>query len=184
MRAIASSDITIAEATSPADANNVRSLFVEYQQWLGADLCLQNCSDELQTLPGACAPPGGRMLLARHSDSMFAAGVGMRPLAPETCDVKHLHVLPAWRGLGLGRRLAKTIVETGSASGYARTPLDPFPYLDPAMTLYRSMGFFKIKSYNDNPLDEVSHMEKVLDQEGAVTAAHETALRMCAGPTA
>ncbi len=165
MRPGASSDITIAEATSHADVDDMRTLFVEYQQWLGIDLCFQNFSDELQTLPGAYAPPGGRLLLARHSDGMFAAGVGMRPLAPGICEMKRLYVRPAWRSLGLGRRLAEAIVEASRTAGYARMRLDTFPYLDPAMALYRSMGFFKIKPYNSNPLDEVIHMEKVLDGE-------------------
>ena len=161
MRAVSRSDITLAAATSPADVDDMRTLFVEYQQWLGIDLCFQNFSDELQTLPGAYAPPDGRMLLARHTDGIFAAGVGMRPLEPGICEMKRLYVRPAWRGLG--RRLAEAIVEASRTAGYARMRLDTFPFLDPAMALYRSMGFSKIKPYNDNPLDEVIHMEKVLE---------------------
>ena len=53
-------DATIAEAESAADMAEIRALFVEYQQWLGVDLCFKDFAEEIDNLPGKYAPPAGR----------------------------------------------------------------------------------------------------------------------------
>ena len=54
-------------------------LFVEYAQWLRVDLCFQGFERELATLPGAYAPPRGRLLLAGGPGEAFGC-IALRPI--------------------------------------------------------------------------------------------------------
>lgn len=54
-------------AQSPGDFSIARELFDEYARELGADLCFQNFSSELDNLGTMYAAPAGRLLLAKAS---------------------------------------------------------------------------------------------------------------------
>ncbi|MET0681501.1 MAG: GNAT family N-acetyltransferase, partial [Burkholderiales bacterium] len=53
----------IVDATNPPRLDDVRRLFRDYADWIGVDLGFQDFEQELKTLPGKYAPPGGRLLL-------------------------------------------------------------------------------------------------------------------------
>ncbi|MGF1641329.1 MAG: GNAT family N-acetyltransferase [Rhodospirillales bacterium] len=155
-------DVSIEGATTAADLEAVRALFVEYQRWLGVDLCFQGFAEELRSFPGRYAPPGGRLLLARGRDGAVAGVVGMWPLDADVCEMKRLFVRASWRGRGLGRRLAEAIVAAAVDVGYARMRLDTLQSMTEAVTLYRSMGFREIAPYYANPLADVVYLEREL----------------------
>ncbi len=66
---------------------------------------------------------------------------------------------PPWRGVGLGRLLAETAVRAGRDAGYAGMRLDTLTRLHEAVALYRSMGFYEIPAYYENPMDGVFYLE-------------------------
>ncbi len=82
------------------------ALFAGYAASLPVDLAYQDFADELAALPGKYAPPAGALFLARAPDGAPLGCVGLRPVSPEgCCEMKRLFLLPAARGLGLGRAL-------------------------------------------------------------------------------
>lgn len=165
----------IEEAGSEDQIAAVRALFIEYADWLGIDLCFQGFAEELATLPGAYAPPRGRLLLAsvRLSATGSTAGnasplgcVAIRPLpgvdpaeAAAGCEMKRLYVRPAARGTGLGRALACEVVQAARESGYQRIVLDTLSTMDAALGLYRSLGFREIPPYYHNPIPNARFLE-------------------------
>lgn len=55
----AARQVRVTEVRGPRDLATVRRLFEEYAASLGIDLCFQGFEEELATLPGSYAPPGG-----------------------------------------------------------------------------------------------------------------------------
>jgi GNAT superfamily N-acetyltransferase len=154
--------IALITAETPVDLATVRVLFREYQHFLGVDLCFQDFAAELATLPGRYARPRGRLLLAM-ADRVAAGCVALRPLEDGVCEMKRLFVRPAWRGQGLGRRLATHIIADATALGYAVMRLDTLDTLESAMHLYTALGFQRCAPYYPNPLPGVVYWERALN---------------------
>jgi len=146
----------------PSLIDLVRSLFVEYAESLGFSLCFQNFDQELATLPGAYAPPRGRLLLGL-ADGAPAGCVGLRPLGDDACELKRLFVRPAYRASGLGRSLMDRILAEARGIGYERMRLDTVVgKMDRAIAMYRRYGFKEIPSYEAHPVPGTIYMELAL----------------------
>jgi ribosomal protein S18 acetylase RimI-like enzyme len=126
------------------DRAEIVAILREYWAALNVPLCFQGFDAEMAGLPGAYAPPGGEMIIARdHAGGGLVGCVALRPVpdTPDMCEMKRLYVRPAARGTGLGRTLALAVMAEGRRLGYRRMVLDTLPSLTAAQALYRSLGF-------------------------------------------
>jgi putative acetyltransferase len=147
------------QAVSPAQVAQARELFLEYAQSLGMNLCFQNFEEELAGLPGHYAPPDGRLLLAQY-ETQLAGCVALHKWENGVCEMKRLYLRPAFRGKGLGRVLAKTIIAQAREIGYQRMRLDTIePIMRDAVEMYRKLGFREIAPYRPNPIAGAIYME-------------------------
>jgi putative acetyltransferase len=147
--------IELGSPSTPEDLDALRTIFLEYAQSLDVDLCFQQFDEELAELPGDYAPPRGALLIARV-DGELAGCCALRPLDtadyPNAAEMKRLYVRKAFRGFGLGRRLAEAILDAARQAGYASVLLDTLDDMEAARALYAELGFEEIPPYYHNPI--------------------------------
>ncbi|TPG20293.1 GNAT family N-acetyltransferase [Variovorax guangxiensis] len=176
-------DIFLLTPDTLGELNAARAIFSEYAAALGIDLGFQDFDAELNDLPGDYAEPRGALLLALvDAAHPMAADAGLplqladgrltqlagcsalRPLDtadyPNAAEMKRLYVRPAFRGLGLGRRLAESILDAARGAGYGCVLLDTLDDMASARTLYEDLGFVEVPPYYHNPIAG-SHYLKV-----------------------
>ena len=153
--------LNLTQAESPAQIEQARELFLEYAQSLGFSLCFQSFDQELAGLPGDYAPPDGRLLLAEYRGQL-AGCVALHKLDPGICEMKRLYLRPQFRGRGLGRVLAETVIAEARMIGYRKMRLDTVePVMPNAVAMYRRLGFKEIEPYRANPIAGALYMESV-----------------------
>jgi putative acetyltransferase len=157
----ATSGPTIARARRPAEIAAVRALFLEYAAGLSVDLGFEGFPEEVATLPGAYAPPGGALLLARD-DAGPVGCVGVRPFLEGEAEMKRLFVRPRARGEGIGRRLVEEALRAAARAGYGALRLDTLPSMTAATVLYLTLGFEEIPEYRPNPVPGTRYFRRAI----------------------
>ena len=153
----------IAPARSPQDVAAVATLFRAYAASLEVDLAYQGFEAELAGLPGAYAPPGGKLLLALGRDGAALGCVALRPMAVAGCaEMKRLYVAPEGRGIGLGRALVEAAAASAAALGYREIRLDSLPTMTAAIALYGRCGFEPMAPYYDTPVAGTVFLRRAL----------------------
>ncbi len=154
--------VTIVEAVTPQQVEQVRALFLEYADSLGFSLCFQSFDKELAELPGDYAPPEGRLLLAVRGGRAEGC-VALHKIGDGVCEMKRLYLRPELRGSGAGRALAEHIIAEARTIGYRTMRLDTVAgTMDSAIALYRRLGFREIAPYRTNPVPGALYMELTL----------------------
>lgn len=147
------------------DIPNLRQLFIEYTSLLVEleplfqdYLNMQDFDNEMENIAQKYAPPQGRLYIA-YVDGQAAGCVALLPINEIECEMKRLYVRPQYGRLGIGRALAKEIICAAREIGYKYMLLDTFPALYKAVTLYESMGFYRIPAYNSSPIEGTVYMK-------------------------
>ncbi len=156
------------ELRRPATADELArtaEIFREYAASLAVDLCFQDFDAELASLPGEYAVPRGHLLHA-YVDGELAGCGALRPFADaedgNACEMKRLYVRPAFRGIGLGRILAKALFDEARRAGYSTMLLDTLDDMEAARELYASLGFVEIPPYYYNPIPGAHYLKAEL----------------------
>lgn len=142
----------------------IKALFGEYTHMLVSNdsdfadyLALQNYDNELQNLEEKYGLPYGKLHLI-FCDNEVAGCIALRRIDDFYCEMKRLYIRPKFRKHGLGTILVKRIITDASEIGYSAILLDTFPFLDDAIRLYKSLGFYDIPSYNNSPMDNLIYL--------------------------
>jgi carbonic anhydrase len=145
-------ELRVLTASNTAELEQVRQFFRNYAAWLGVDLSYQGFADEVANLPGAYGEADGRLFYATF-DGQPAGCVGIRRFSEGVCEMKRLYVDPAFRGHGVGRKLALAAIKAAHELGYRRILLDTVPSMRIAVKLYRELGFSEAPAYYPSPVE-------------------------------
>ena len=146
--------IEILAARAPDDVRAVKSLVIEYADFLKEDLCFQGFEEEIGTFPVSY-----ELLLLAKVGGAPAACIALKALEDGVCEMKRLYARPAFRGRRLGEKLSIRLIEEARRRDYRVMRLDTLERLKDAIALYRRLGFTETKAYYENPLSKVMFME-------------------------
>lgn len=142
----------------------IKTLFSEYTDMLIAGdssfqkyLEMQHYDEEIEHLERKYGMPFGRLYLA-YCDGEAAGCIGLRKMDEENCEMKRLYVRPTFRKNKIGGQLVEKIIMDAKEIGYSYMLLDTLPFLDQAVHLYESFGFYTIDCYNDSPMSSAIYM--------------------------
>jgi putative acetyltransferase len=89
-------------------------------------------------------------------DGHIVGGGGIYPsdgLPPDTAELVKMYLLPAARGLGLGKKLIEECVEFARQSGYRHIYIETMPELEKAVAIYEKSGFRRLSG----PMGNTGH---------------------------
>lgn len=156
-----SKTITFRKASTPADFEKGKQLFIQYIQSLNFALTFQDVDRELDEISIEYNAPTGVLLLAFDNDKAIACA-GVRKIDGTIAELKRMFVDPNYRGLQLGQQILHQAIDAAKGMGYERIRLDTVPYMLTAINIYKGAGFYEIEPYRFNPIAGAIYMEKQL----------------------
>ena len=153
--------IDIVPAQTGNALEHVITLSQEYVAWMMAELRAHypevdhgvfsadhDYDDVRHKFPGEHVPPQGCLLLARD-DGAVCGCVALGPLDGASSEMRTLYVRPAFRGRGVGKRLAEASLAEARKLGYRAVRLDTLAFMASALGLYHALGFHSVPPYRD-----------------------------------
>jgi ribosomal protein S18 acetylase RimI-like enzyme len=95
-------------------------------------------------------PPSGVFVIARLDRDAVGCG-GFKRVDKSTGEIKRVWTAPSARGMGIARRMLRTLEAAAREKGLKTLRLDTNRALTEAYALYRSEGYGEIARFNDNP---------------------------------
>lgn len=145
-------------ASTAADFNAAKQIFLEYSKSLGFDLGFQDFNDELKELATRYNQPKGDLILAYVNDQL-AGVVAVHEIEPGIAEMKRLYVRDDFRKLGIGQELVARILASAERLGYQAIRLDTLKSMTGALKIYHAAGFKPIDPYRFNRLDGAEYLE-------------------------
>lgn len=143
------------------EKENAVFLFNKYQEELDVDITFQNFNEEINDPIKKYNKNYGGLFMA-YCEGDLAGCVALQNLGKNICEMKRLYVLPEYRRYGVGKVLVEALLKYAAILGYKTMKLDTLEKLQPAIILYKKLGFVPTTPYYNNPLPNVVYLEKKL----------------------
>jgi putative acetyltransferase len=144
---------TIQPADNAALANIIRDTLAEFGANRPGTVYYDDTTDHLYEV--FSTTPNSIYFIAEQNRKIIG-GAGIYPTGalPEgTCELVKMYLLPAARGIGLGRTLIEKCLAVAGELGYTKVYIESMPELKKALSVYEKFGF----EYLDGPLGNSGH---------------------------
>ena len=106
--------------------------------------------DDMDQITTQYSAPSGTFLVLLDGDRVVGTGA-IRRLDDQTCELKRMWFLPAYRGKGHATKMCELLFAFARSAGCQRIRLDTATELVAANKLYQRLGFQPIDRYNPGP---------------------------------
>lgn len=132
--------------------------YLEYLGEIGHD-CITNCKlpKVEEEVRGYDLINGGQIIALLNGKAVGC--IGLEKIDENCCEMKRMFVLPEYQRQGIGRKLAEAIIAEAKKMGYKTMKLSTLHYLESAVHIYRSMGFYDIDPYYGDDYNDVIYLE-------------------------
>lgn len=89
-------------------------------------------------------------------DGVPAGCGGIEFFGNEYAEIKRMYVRPRFRGLGLGKLIVNHLADQARTRGVPVLRLETGTMLQPAVSLYEGMGFYRIQPFGEYKEDPLS----------------------------
>jgi GNAT superfamily N-acetyltransferase len=137
-------------AQSPDSADARRCLDAYFQELEARFERGFDASADHSAPAGAMTPPSGLFVIARLDGEAVGCG-GFKRVGKTTGEIKRVWTAPSARGLGIARRVVRTLEAAAREVGLKTLRLDTNRALTEAHALYRKEGYREIARFDDNP---------------------------------
>jgi putative acetyltransferase len=142
----------IEKKDNPALAQVIRSTLEEFGANRPGTVYFDKTTDELYELFQRASTP---YFVAEHNGVVVGGG-GIFPtegLPSDTCELVKMYLLPAYRGIGLGKKLITKCIAYAKDAGYRQVYIESMPELQQALNTYEKFGF----RYLSGPVGNTGH---------------------------
>ena len=157
-----------------SDLERVRSLFVEYRNWVAehaeqGDAAAPRVKAGLAVidgligkLPGTYGPPNGEVLLWFKDKNVIACGA-LREQEPKVGELKRIYIRGDYRGEEFGKPFVRTLIARAGELGYRRLRSYALGSMTSALEFYEELGFRRIEPYWPHPARGTVFFERAVD---------------------
>jgi putative acetyltransferase len=142
----------IEPADNPSIARVIRTVMTEFGA-VGSGFSIED--PEVDDMFGAYATERAAYFVASRSGE-FLGGAGIAALEGgegDVCELKKMYILPAGRGLGVGKELLDLSLDAAREVGFRRCYLETLGHMTQARHLYEKAGFEPIQA----PMGHTGH---------------------------
>lgn len=125
------------------EMGEIRTMFLEYSEWMDYEPCFESFQKELDELPGNYVSPHGALLVAEVNRELVGCGA-LEKMDDNKCEMKRVWVRDKYRGLNIGVSLINLLIDRAKEIGYRIMYLETIPKSNKAIEIYESIGFKKI----------------------------------------